>query len=474
MHSAFVAKVFSVREHRGAPRVWFESSAPERAGFEPGARFNVHTDAAARSVVLELEASGARTVSRKTYSSGRSVPVLDINSRDDLAPFIGSQLVKVVFTPGKVVLTALATEVRRIARLERLRGKLRRATPLATAGACAGGGVLSHAMHAGLADAGVATEIRLHNEARDDLVDQVLAHHELVTTRTCVAQLPLQELAFDDELLRRIGVVEVMELGLPCSGASLAGRAKRGLAVPESHPEVGHLAVAALVLVAKLNPVACLFENVVPYASTASAQLLRYQLRDLGYATHETELYGPDFGELEARRRWCMVAVTAGIDFSFAGLVPCPAPSRRLADVLESPDAPGLRWDEMQGLRNKQVRDQAASKNFKMQVYSGEEHCIGTLTKGISKNRSTDPKIQHPQLPGLLRVPTAREHARCKGVPEHLIAGLSHTKAHELLGQAVAYQPFRAVAKLLGRYLLAWLKTQPRQTLPRMTLKVAA
>ncbi len=474
MADSFVAKVFSVREHRGSPRVWFEGAMPERAGFVPGARFSVRVDPSTHCVVLELSPQGTRTVSRKTYSSGRSVPVLDINSREDLAPFIGCQLVKVVFTAGKAVLTVLATDVRRAARLKRLRERLQSGAPLATAGACAGGGVLSHAMHAGLADAGVATDLRLLNEAREDLVDHVLSQHELVTSTTCVAQLPLQELAFDDELLVRVGPVDVMELGLPCSGASVAGRAKRALAVPEAHPDVGHLAVAALALVAKLNPVACLFENVVPYASTASAHLLRYQLRDLGYRTHEVELFGPDFGELEARRRWCMVAVTVGLDFDFSALQRVPSPERRLSDVLEPADSPGLRWDEMQGLRDKQARDRAADKGFKMQVFHGGEPCIGTLTKGISKNRSTDPKIQHPVNDRLLRVPTAREHARCKGVPEHLIVGLSHTLAHELLGQSVTYRPFRAVAELLGRCLRAWAQAHPKREHARLSFRAAA
>lgn len=449
-----------MKEHRGAPRVWFEGSAPARAGFVHGARFSVQPHPTESGLVISLNDSGERRVSKKTYSSGREVPVLDINSKEDLAALQGCESIRVVFSEGRVYLSPLASEQRRVRRLSRLRDKLQAGQSLAVAGVCAGGGVLSHAVHAGLDDAGVATRLALHNEIREDLVEHASEHNETIDEDTVLLQMPLQELAFDDALLKRVGEVDLMELGLPCSGASVAGRAKRSLSLPEAHPDVGHLVVGALALIAKLNPVACIFENVVPYASSASAHLIRQQLRDFGYETHEIELFGPDFGELEARKRWCLVAVSKGIEFDLPALKPEPFVVRRLGDVLEPPDSPALRWSPMEGLKAKRSRDAAAGKGFKMQVFDGSETYIGTLTKGISKNRSTDPKIQHPREPQLLRVPTAREHARCKGVPEHLVDGLSHTTAHELLGQGIVYRPFRQVAKHVGQALRQWATRQ--------------
>jgi len=89
-----------------------------------------------------------------------------------------------------------------------------------------------------------------------------------------------------------------------------------------------------------------------------------------------------------------------------------------------------------------------------MQLYTGEETSINTLTKGMQRNRSTDPKIVNASNPKLLRIPTAREHARIKGVPEHLIEGLSQTTAHELLGQGICVSPFIQVGKHLAKALL--------------------
>lgn len=266
----------------------------------------------------------------------------------------------------------------------------------------------------------------------------------------------MQEVAFDEWAMGELEPVDLLFAGLPCSGASGAGRAKLGLTHPEDHPLVGHLVAAAIAFIAKLSPAIFLLENVPAYANSASASILRHQLRDLGYNVHETELLATDYGDLERRKRWCLVATSAGIDFDLAGLKPGPVVPRKLADVLEPAFAVAERWSEMQGLKAKQKRDIAAGKGFRMQIFTGAEASINTLTKGITRNRSTDPKIQHPTNPDLLRIPTAREHARMKGVPEELVEGLAQTTAHELLGQGICYQPFVAMGAHIGAALQAF------------------
>lgn len=448
------AKIVSLKEHRGSPRLWMEGTAPERAGFSPGNRFVVVPHG--KGVLLKLADDGDRKVSKKAYASGREAPVIDINSAQDLEPLKGLEAVRVVFGPGQVLVTPIASEVRRQRRLARLKERLSSGAAIETAGIAAGGGVLSHAVHTGLHDAGLETVVAAHNEIREELSDHAMLVNAALSDRTTILNMPLQELAYDEEVLRRVGEVDIVELGLPCSGASVAGRAKRSLPMPEAHPDVGHLVVGAIALLAKLNPSVAIFENVPQYANTASATLIRQQLRDMGYECHERELFGPDFGELEARKRWCLVAVTRGIPFDFEKFTAKPFGVRTLADVLESPEAVADRWSTMPGLKAKEVRDLEAGKNFRMQVFDGSESSIGTLTKGISKNRSTDPKIRHPEHSELLRVPTAAEHARCKGVPEQLIDGLSHTVAHELLGQGIVYGPFRQLAAFIGTSLKNW------------------
>jgi DNA (cytosine-5)-methyltransferase 1 len=264
----------------------------------------------------------------------------------------------------------------------------------------------------------------------------------------------MQEFAFDEAAMRNLPKQEGMEAGLPCSGASVSGRARRGTKLAEDHPHVGHLVVAALMILAKANPAFILFENVIPYSSSASASILRNQLRDLGYNTHETVLRGKDFNALEDRNRWCMVAVTQGMHFDWDMLVKPEKKAFTFSDVMDDiPDDSPL-WSEMRGLKEKEKRDLANGKNFRMNVIGPESEKVGTMGKGYARVRSTEPKVRHPSDPNLLRQATVNEHAKVMQWPPSVVAGLSKTIAHEVLGQGTQREPFEAAAYLLGDAIL--------------------
>src|SRR3546814_8734832 len=64
----------------------------------------------------------------------------------------------------------------------------------------------------------------------------------------------------------------------------------------------------------------------------------------------------------------------------------------------------------MSYLREKEERDIAAGKGFRMQIFQPDSTKIATLTRGYAKIRSTDPKLQHPTDPTLLRILRSEEH----------------------------------------------------------------
>ena len=452
------ASIISIREKRGAPQLWLENLATERSGFVPGATFTVTPYR--KGVLLSLAEDGGRRVSKKDRGT-RVVPVIDINAREALAPIADYEAVRVVYGERMIYVAPLASEIRRLRRLARLRAHLAQSS-LDTAGLACGGGVMTHAVHAGLSDAGLGARTLMFNEIRADLAEHAMAHNDALSADTVIANLPLQELAFDEEVMRRMPEVDLLEMGLPCSGASRSGKAKNKNALPEDHPLVGYLIAGAIAVTAKLNPAVVIAENVPLWGSSASAAILRGQLRDLGYQVSERVLEATDWGEMEARKRWFMVAVTEGIAFDFEAMMPKRYPIRYLAEIMEEIPDDDPRWSPMQYLRDKEVRDRNRGANFKMQLFDGSEIHIGTLTKGLQKRRSTDPMFQHPERPELLRLPTVTEHARCKGIPEHLVAGLSQTKGHELLGQSIAYGPVRAIAAHLGQALRAFAETEVR------------
>lgn len=438
-------------QNKGAPRVWLEGTPTERAGFVPGQRYDVEIQG--QMVVLQANPDGSRVVSGKKAGE-QSNPVIDINSKALLAMFDGMAAIRVVVKKDQIYLLPLASEIKKRERFQRLRDKLENGDSLTIGSMSHGGGILSHAIHSGLKQAGIDSKMAFANEIREELLEHAAIHNDAWSHNTQVLSAPMQEFAFDDRGVASIPKVEVLEMGLPCSGASRAGRSKRGLVHPEAHPEVGHLVVSALVIVSKSNAAVVILENVPEYAQSASADILRNQLRDMGYNTHERVLNGKEWGTLENRNRWCMVAVTDGIAFDFDQLHP-PEPSfRTLADVIDQDigsDDP--RWRSFDYLKAKEVRDAAKGNGFGMQVVSPEDESVPTLRKGYHKGGSTDPLLQHPEDPNLLRQFTGVEHARIKEVPEHLVAGLSNTIAHEVLGQGIVYPPFRDVGEHVGNAL---------------------
>lgn len=147
---------------------------------------------------------------------------------------------------------------------------------------------------------------------------------------------------------------------------------------------------------------------------------------------------------------------TRGMEFSMDA-IERPAPQAvKLGDVMEQIPEDDPRWSEMGYLKAKQERDIADGKGFKMQIVNAESGQVGTIGKGYSKNRSTEPKVSHPTNPDLLRLLTVGEHAGVKGIDPKLISGLCNTTAHEVLGQSIAPQPFISLAKAIATTVLAY------------------
>ncbi len=459
--------------NRGAPRVWIEGIKAKLAGFFPGKRFSARTDAEKKMLILSLaDTEGERLVSKRMRGD-KEIPIIDINSSELLSVFDGFETLRVIVQEGRIFLMPLASELAAKERLDRLQRKMETGEPILVGSVSHGGGVLTNALHHGLEAEGVKSKLAFANEIRPELLEQSAEHNDAWDESTIMLAAPMQELAMDNWAMNRLPIVELLEAGLPCSGASVAGRAANKTSMAEAHEHVGHLVVSFLQIVQKVQPTVVVLENVKQYQSSASMYLLRYQLRDMGYEVHEEILQSADWGALEHRERLSMVAVTKGMSFDFAMLERYVGQSQKIGDVLDDIGADHSSWSEMAGLKAKQERDMAAGKGFKMQIVTPCDTKCPTITKGYAKVRSTDPKLQHPSNPNLLRQFTAAEHARIKGIPQSLIVGLSNTVAHELLGQSIIYQPFIAVGALIGRMLKSMCVPTALCELPKFELRMA-
>lgn len=451
----------SVQQNRGKPRIWLEGGEISGAGLKAGDSYSVTI--AGGSVILRADPNGNRVISRKSAKNGEDLPIIDLNSAKLLGLFEGMSAIRMVQFEGEIYLSPIPTELRKKDRLRRLRNKLQNGEPLTMGSMAHGGGVLSHAVHTGLEEAGVPSRLAWANEIRPELLEHASKKNSTWTDGTVMIAAPMQEFAFDQRAMAHLKPTDIVEAGWPCSGASKAGRAKRKTSMPEEHPEVGHLVVAGLMIIGRANPAIFLLENVIQYASSASAAILRNQLRDLGYTTHETILRGSDTSALEGgRERWCLVAVTEGLEFSWDMLQFPEKELVRLSDELDEIPLDSPVWSEMRGLKAKQERDKEAGKSFLMQIYDADATKVNTITKGYARVRSTDPKLRHPENPDLLRQFTPNEHARFKQVPPELIEGLSATVAHELLGQGINYEPFRVAGRAIADCILTSMNVEPR------------
>lgn len=453
--------VHKIATHRSAPRVFVETRRLARAGFSPGARYKIEADRDQLRLTLRVCESGPYVVSRRQREGDAPIPVIDLNSIEWLGMFAGHDAVRMVVSAsaGVIYFLPLATAAAAAERATRLRDKLATDQPLSTASICAGGGFMAFALAAGYQQSGLATQPMVVNEIDPEQVEHALEHNPAIAGAALTLRAPLQEVALDPWLMARIPKVEIAELSLPCSGASSAGKAKRGHEATEEHPEVGHLIAPALMLLQRLQPAVVVVENVVPYRNSGSAWILRHMLRDMGYSVCETELDGVDFGQIEARRRWFLVATTAGLSVSLDGLAPSAVEVPRVGDLLEDIGPDDARWSGFQYLFSKQTRDSAKGNGFMMQMVQASDSKVPTLRKGYHKGGSTDPLLRHPSNSDLFRKFTGVEHARIKGFPVDLVAGLSDTRAHELLGQSVVFAPLAAIGRRIGESIRAFAQS---------------
>jgi DNA (cytosine-5)-methyltransferase 1 len=452
-------------EHRGAPRLYLDTAALSSAGLAPGTPFNLSICIGGEPrITIRPAADGRRKVSHKQRGR-QQVPVIDINSQQDLLPFVAAGVVRIVIDAGSVHVLLPASVRNALARSARLAARLAMNQPLRTAGIAFGAGIASLSLHEGLAQAGVPCTLTLANEIGEEYLDLARANHPSMEAGTVVVSAPMQEAVVDDWLMQRVGTVELLEAGIPCSGASKAGRAKRGLARMEDHPWVGHLIGACIVAITRLQPAVVLIENVESYSHTASASILRGWLLDAGYAIHEVVLDASDFGSLEARVRWFLVAAPAEIELDLQALAHSPA-AGRLADVLEPIGPDDERFRTAEYLKTKASRDEDDGKGFAMQWITPACTRVPTLRKGYHKGGSTDPRLLHPNDPARSRLLTGTEHARIKGVCPSLLDGASETLKHQVCGQAVDVRPVRAIGHALGlamrKYMVAQGHMSPR------------
>jgi len=431
-----------IGEHKGKPRIWLEGQKLATQGITPGMRFSLIKKQ--DQICLSFCDDGARKVSRRKQKDAY-LPVMDIRADEIEAVFGQAERIRAIIKPDEIIITIHHREIAEKERLERLIRKLCNNEPLEMGSLAHGGGVLDHALHTGLNLANIAARLSFAVEIEGKYLDASQRNNSVWDKDSIAIEAPMQDVE-----THKLPKVDLLAAGIPCTGASISGRSKNKLSRAEEHETAGSLFVAFLKIVMATQPSIIVLENVPPYQTTASMTVIRQVLSEIGYQVHETILDGNQMGALEARKRLCVVAITEGLNgFDINNIKALRTKETSLNDVMECIDDDSPRWKILDYLDQKEQRDIASGKGFKRQLLTGNESSCGTIGRGYSKLRSTEPFLKHP-LTGKQRIFTPREHAKVKTIPEYLVSGVSDTVAHEILGQSVIHCSFIAVGKTIG------------------------
>lgn len=457
-----VAIYTKVGESRGKTRIWIEGNKLAMAGIEPSMKWAMTTGN--RSISIQLfhaedklpdnAITGGVSQRTRTKNNGQivSYPLIEFR-RDEIANvFAKDQEIKVCISGKRILITPQKVTEDIAERNHRFMTRIMNNEPLHVGSAFHGGGVLDKSFHAGMADAGINSFVRFAVELEGEYLESSIRNNpELWTKDSLIAQGSIEHIDFFNSKFPKLDIVIA---GIPCTGASLAGRAKNKLACAEEHKDAGAMFYYFLNLVTASNAAIVLIENVQAYSSSASMSVIRSVMEARGYSLQERVLGGAEFGAIEDRERLCVVAVSHGLEgFDLDAVLPTKMKESCLGDVMDpvSPDSP--MFQDRTYLEEKEKRDKKAGKGFALQVVSESNSTIGTIGKGYARVRSTEPLIQHPENKSFYRLLTVNEHAKVKTIPASIVSGCSDTIAHEILGQSVIYAAFYAVALHLANAL---------------------
>ncbi len=460
-HIAYI----TVGKNKGNARIWLEGKPLIHSNFTAGQPIDISIDKKNKEIRLSLSNSGSRKVTSSKRRGGESRPIIDLCNATVTKVFSGIKKVKVLFKQGLIFIFIHPEEQARIERKTRLEIKLQKQEPLLCGSVAHGGGIMDHAIHQGLNDVGILSSLMLGIEIKPEYLGCSIRNNSAWHPDGIAIQGPMEEVEMSD-----LPQLDIFHSGIPCTGASKAGRSKNKIKYAEEHSSAGALFLSFLNILREVNPAIVVLENVPEYAHTMSMAVIRKSLTSWGYHVHERVLNGNQMGALENRDRFVMIAVTEGIEFNFADLQPVREKERSLKEIMDFVELDSPAWREFSYLKTKEAADKKAGKGFKMQILDENAPLCGTIGRGYAKIRSTEPKIAHPENPRLMRQFSVSEHAKVKGVPEFLVDGCSATTAHEILGQSVIYPVFQALGRLIGNTLNKWLIVETIQSQRQLSI----
>lgn len=444
--SAMQISYAGVTEQRGQRRIWLEGGRLEKAGFAYGEAFTSTLNLDTKTLTLELHFMGDRQVSgRKRKNQDGYTPILDLCNADIAELVGGGERVRVAFYEGRIEISLHHEERDRLHREQRTRTHLGGGI-VKTGTLCAGAGISTAALHDGLKAEGLQSQCEWMVDMEGRYLEIADQNNHAVSDRTRLVVGTLEEVEAKD-----LSEVDILNVSLSCTIHASCGKAKKGLAIAEEDSSI--TSMFGLVRIIKATrPSIVVSENVTEAMSSASYLMLKAELLRLGYRISETVLNSDQAGSIENRERYWFVAVSKGLPaVELENLMSEPRRFNTVGDVIEDTPETRSAFRHYDYLDEKEKRDRAAGKGFRQQIVTEAATQVGCVGRGYMKVRSTEPRLAGEE--GKTRLFTVAEHARLKGIPEHLLAGLTGTIGHEAAGQSILYGHAVGIGKLTAKTL---------------------
>jgi DNA (cytosine-5)-methyltransferase 1 len=454
----------------GARRVYIQNREALRnsdlpANTRVSVKYNKHR------IVITADENG----SHKIMDTGRG-ELFELKNKATGESLGNVDSITATFRKGKIILTLRRQDQLQLEREQSLIDALCKGKSLRTGSFFSGLGMLTYHLKKGLESNGIKTEIAFANDLSPLAMACNLEGNPIWEDATSDASAVVDELG--QIPLDMIPKMHIAEAGYPCIAQStLCDPALRDT----NHPIVGTLFVDFLAAIKQANPAILIIENAPAFANSTTLDFIRREMK--GYRLSTANFNAHDFGEIEGRRRACVVLVSEGLpDFDISQLTAPASPQRPLfGDYLD--DIPGTS-EKFRHFAHLHKKTADKSVNYANAVHHRDATKIGTITASYAAKAGA-PFVAHPTDPMLQRFIEAHEHARIRKVPEKLASLMSDiaegrhqlvskkgskSAVHRLLGNGVSENVWQSIGTFLGRYINTII---PQQSLAFTALKAA-
>ncbi len=436
--------------HRGNKRIWLEGKRLGDIGFLRYATYDTIINKKEKKIVLTLSPQGGKKVSGRNRN-GKEIPILDIGNIEITGMLSNVEKITAKFyTSGMIVIEPHHEDKNKGDREIRLKNNLAKGS-VKEGSACSGAGVFTAAINEAFSESNIHSKVEWIIDRENAYLQVALNNNECITDDTTIFEASLEELEAD-----LLSPVDILQVSLPCTGHSNAGKVKNKIGKAEEHPTDATALFGLINIIKKANPAIISSENVTEAQSSASYGLLKAELQRIGYVVYETTLDHTQAGTLERRKRYWFMAISKGIDTivnkGLENITQYAKQFKTLGDILEPIPANHKSWADNQYLKDKAIKDKAAGKRFaNRQLLTEDADGCGTIGRHYNKRRSTEPFMVNAE--GKERLLTPIEHARVKGIPEVFVRDVSATTAHQILGQSGLWNNAKGIGLRIAEIL---------------------